>query len=112
MKIGEKLIHRILNKIHPAPLTDEAMIHLGNHARVMFRSAVALADSPENLDELHIFTHAFFMITLGDDVTRRMEPSLYSLDEYVKLMLDKRNGEEVDEQYLRQLRKDLLGKSD
>lgn len=107
MNLFVKLLSKVLDPNHS---TDETVAHILSYGEDIRSSVVALAQRPENLDELHTFTHSFFMFMAGGDVSSRKKESLRSLDVYVKLMLDKRNGKEVDEQGLNQLRKELLSK--
>ena len=71
-------------------------------------SVIALGDQKNNLEHLSTLTAALHQHTLASDAYKDIGSTLYSLDEYIDLLRTKQEGKTINEEYLEELRKDLL----
>ena len=69
---------------------------------------IDLAQDESNLGLLDDFTSALHWYSLGTEASRTMAVSFYALNEYVDIAYAKSHGENVNEQYLHELREELL----
>lgn len=77
-------------------------------AQAIAISVVALANNPENIEQLARLTEALHSYARSTDAYATMETSLYSLDEYVSLKLMQLRGDEVNADYIAQLHDELI----
>ena len=81
---------------------------LDDHAGTIVAAIVKLADNNDNVPELAKVSSELYQFMLGSDTEKKMQRSLYSLDEYMDLRLDQCAGKPVNEAYVQQLREELL----
>jgi hypothetical protein len=85
-----------------------AMDLVDENALAVATAVIALADNADNLEDLSKLTASLHYLALGSDAYSHMKTSLYLLDEYVDLKCMKLAGKAINEEYLAQLREDLL----
>lgn len=99
-----KILHRLTQRS-----TKNVDISAPNaSAQAIVHAVLAIADKPENLDDLLGLTNALHHHALSSDAYHDIGGTLYSLDEYVELLRDKSQGKKVNESYMQDLRTELL----
>lgn len=88
---------------------QDDMQNVDTHAGIMTAAIIALADNAKNVPELARLSSALYQFMLGSEAEKKMQRSLYSLDEYMSLRQDQCEGKAINETYLHQLREELLG---